>query len=199
MCIRDRDEVEEERYNKLCQNIPPFLEKFASFSSKRGSRKPMVEFAMSMTPDKRPTSFFSKKGLYRGIIDLAFRYDDDKCAVLDHKSGQKHPHKSIFDQLEGYAVLAAHTLSGIRQIILGIHWVSDSTVDWSKPVDVQTVKTKTCDLLISNIEAAALAVADGPRPQPTSWCLRCSYRSICDVGQSMRYEPIDEEPDPYRV
>ena len=32
-------------------------------------------------------------------------------------------------------------------------------------------------------EAAALAVDDGPRPNPGSWCDRCSYRGICPASR----------------
>jgi hypothetical protein len=49
----------------------------------------------------------------------------------------------------------------------------------------------------STIEAAALAVIDGPRLNAGAWCGFCSYRSICPAGREIRFEPCDElEPEP---
>jgi CRISPR/Cas system-associated exonuclease Cas4 (RecB family) len=49
--------------------------------------------------------------------------------------------------------------------------------------------------LLDNIEAAALAVDDGPRPNAGSWCDRCSYRTVCPASKDIRYEPVEYYED----
>jgi hypothetical protein len=40
-------------------------------------------------------------------------------------------------------------------------------------------------------------MVDAPRVNPGSWCERCNYRSICPAGREVRYEPVEEDPDPW--
>jgi hypothetical protein len=49
--------------------------------------------------------------------------------------------------------------------------------------------------VLDNIEAAALAVDDGPRPNPGPWCDRCSYRDRCPASKELRYEPVEYYED----
>ena len=49
--------------------------------------------------------------------------------------------------------------------------------------------------LLDNIEAAALAIDDGPRPNPGPWCDRCSYRAVCPASRELRYEPVEYYED----
>ena len=61
-------------------------------------------------------------------------------------------------------------------------------------MSVAEINQRILPEVVDTIEAAALAVDDGPRPQTSTWCLRCSYRSICPAGREVRFEPVDDEP-----
>ena len=63
------------------------------------------------------------------------------------------------------------------------------------PVPPETVIDRLVPDLLDNIEAAALAVDDGPRPNPGPWCDRCSYRELCPASRELRYEPVEYYED----
>jgi hypothetical protein len=112
-------------------------------------------------------------------------------AIIDHKSGERRQDMNITEQLQGYVVLAAAAFKNIQRFWLGVHWVADQAVDWGRPVSIGEVNQHFLPNLVANIEAAALVVQDGPRPEPSNWCERCSYRTICPEGQRLRFEPVD--------
>ena len=116
--------------------------------------------------------------------------------MVDHKCGERRTSLSFTDQLEGYAVLAAAMFRNLRQYWLGVYWVGERELDWAPPVSATQVREQLAPRLLANIEAAALAVDDGPRPAPSDWCLLCSYRSICPAAHDLLLEPVEEEPPP---
>ena len=94
------------------------------------------------------------------------------------------------------AVLALCAFRNLRKVILGVHWVADGSVDWAAPLSPEQIQYELRPKVLANIEAAALAVHDGPRCDESPWCERCSYRSVCPQAQLARFEPIDPDPEP---
>lgn len=192
------EEGDAERFQALCAAIGPFLDRMASFRQRRRVNRQLVEFELAVREDMSPTHFHAGDALFRGICDAGFLYDDTQLAIIDHKTGFRVASHRIAEQLQGYAVLGSAHFRGIRRIWLGVHWVADAEVEWSQPIGHQDVRERYQGALLNNIEAAALAVDDGPRPEPGLWCGRCGYRSICPTAYEARYEPVDDElEDPF--
>jgi RecB family exonuclease len=187
-----------ERFDTLSAAISPFLERLDQFRSKRRVNRQLVEFELAVREDLSPTHFHAGDALYRGICDAGFLYDDTQLAIIDHKTGFRVASHRIAEQLQGYAVLGAAQFRGVRRIWLGVHWVADAEVEWTAPIDQQEVRDRYLPALLNNIEAAALAVDDGPRPEPGGWCGRCGYRSVCPTAYEIRYEQVDDDlGDPF--
>ena len=188
---------EQARFDRLAGGIEPFTERIAEFRRRRRVRRQLVEYALAVREDLSSTQFYAGDAYYRGILDLAYVFDDDSIALIDHKTGVRVPGGTIADQLDGYAVLAASWFRGVRRFWLGVHWVAERAVEWGPALGPDTVGDRLAVTVLDNIEAAALAVDDGPRPNPGSYCDRCSYRSICPASQDERFESIeyDDEAD----
>ena len=83
----------------------------------------------------------------------------------------------------------------VRSFWLGVHWIAERAVEWGTPVSPEAVIDRLVPDLLDNIEAGALAVSDGPRPNPGPWCDRCSYRELCPASRTLRYEPVEYYED----
>jgi hypothetical protein len=186
------EEGEHERYDRLSPAVAPFVDRIADFRRRYRVRRTLVEFSLAMREDFTATQFYSGDAFFRGIFDAGFLYDDN-LAIIDHKTGFRIASYRLTDQLQGYAVLAAAFFRGARVIRMGVHWVADGDVEWAPPLSHAEINQRLLPAVHSNIEAAALAVDDGPRPDPGVWCGRCSYRSICPAAYEARYEPVDDE------
>jgi CRISPR/Cas system-associated exonuclease Cas4 (RecB family) len=184
------DEQEQARYDALTVGVAPFTERINRFHRQRRVQRQFVEYALAIRDDLSATQFYAGDGFYRGIVDAAYLYDDEHLAVVDHKTGRRNPGTSVRDQLEGYLVLSAAWWKNARRFWLGVHWVAERAVEWSAPVAAAEVADRLLPSLLDNIEAAALAVDDGPRTNPGPWCDRCAYRSLCPASQE-RWEPIE--------
>jgi CRISPR/Cas system-associated exonuclease Cas4 (RecB family) len=191
-----KNEAEHKRFAVLEPGIGAFLERIADFRQRHRVSRQLVEFTLAIREDLSLTQFHAPDALYRGIFDAGYLFDDGKLAVVDHKCGERRTSLSFTDQLEGYAVLAAALFKNLRQYWLGVHWVGEGALDWAAPVSAQQVREELAPRVLANIEAAALAVDDGPRPAPTDWCLWCSYRSICPAAHDMLLEPVEDDPPP---
>ncbi|MCE9580872.1 MAG: PD-(D/E)XK nuclease family protein [Deltaproteobacteria bacterium] len=189
------DAHEQARYDQLTANIAPFIERIARFRRRRRVVRQLVEFSLAVREDFTTTSFYSGDAFYRGILDVGYVFDDDSIALVDHKTGVRIPGTSIADQLEGYVVLTHAWLRSASRFWLGLHWVAERAVEWGPPVGSDEVMGRMRPGLLDNIEAAALAVDDGPRTNPGSWCERCSYRTLCPASREQRYEPVEYEED----
>lgn len=188
-------EIEQLRFDALCIGIPAFTSRIAQFRRRRRVARQLVEYSLAVREDLSTTQFYSGDAYFRGVLDLGYLFQDDALALLDHKTGVRLPGSSIADQLEGYAVLAAAAFRHVKTLWLGIHWVAERAVEWSAPVPPETIIDRLVPDLLDNIEAAALAVSDGPRPNPSTWCDRCSYRSMCPASRELRYEPVEYYED----
>lgn len=187
------------RFDSLGAGIKAFLGRMGRFRSRRRVHRELVEYALAVREDMTVTRFYAGDAFFRGILDAAFLFDESSLAVIDHKSGARVGERTIGEQLEGYAVLTAASFRNVRRIWLGVHWVAEHRVEWAPPLSVAEIHERLVPGVLNNIEAAALAVDDGPRPNPGAWCEWCNYRSICPAAIEMRFEPVDdEEPDPWR-
>ncbi len=189
------NEIEQLRFDTLGTGIEPFTTRIAAFRRRRRIARQLVEYSLAVREDLSVTQFYSGDAYFRGVIDLGYIFSDDSIALVDHKTGARIPGTSITDQLEGYAVLAAAAFRHVRQFWLGIHWVAERAVEWSAPVKPEMVVDELVPDLLDNIEAAALAVDDGPRPNPGTYCDRCSYRELCPASREHRYEPVEYYED----
>lgn len=188
-------EIEQMRFDTLVPGIGPFTARIAQFKRRRRVARQLVEYSLAVREDLSVTQFYSGDAYYRGVLDLGYVFSDDAIALVDHKTGVRVPGTSIADQLEGYAVLAAAAFRHVKTFWLGIHWVAERVVEWSPAVSPEAVVDELVPDLLDNIEAAALAVDDGPRPNPGSWCDRCSYRNLCPASREIRYEPVEYYED----
>ncbi len=186
------DPLEQARFEHLSGGIPAFLSRIAEFRRRRRVRRALVEFSLAVRENFTTTQFYAGDAFYRGIFDVGFIYDDT-LAVVDHKTGARYRNLANTDQLEGYAVLAAAGFRSVRRVWLGVHWVADAEVDWVHPISVGEIQHDLVPRVLANVEAAALAVHDGPRANPGVWCERCNYRSVCPSGIEFRFEPVDPD------
>ena len=185
------DEADQARFDALGTAVPPFVERVREFRKRRRVQRQLVEYSLAVREDMTVTQFYSGDAFYRGILDVGYLYDEDAIAVIDHKTGIRYPAARIDDQMEGYAVLAALGFKSARRVWLGVHWVAERAVEWRPPIELAQVHARLVPNLLDNIEAASLAVSDGPRPNTGYHCDRCTYRSLCPTGNNHRYEPID--------
>jgi CRISPR/Cas system-associated exonuclease Cas4 (RecB family) len=188
-------EIEQLRFDTLAHGIAPFTARIQQFRRRRRVARQLVEYSLAVREDLSVTQFYAGDAYYRGVVDLGYLFEDDSLALVDHKTGARIPGTSIADQLEGYAVLSAAAFRHLREVWLGLHWVAERAVEWSRPLPPDEIAEELVPDLLDNIEAAALAIDDGPRTNPGTWCDRCSYRTICPASREQRYEPVEYYED----
>jgi hypothetical protein len=188
-------EHEQRRFDALGTGIPAFTHRISQFRRRRRVARQLVEYSLAVREDLTVTQFYSGDAYYRGVLDLGYMFEDDSLALVDHKTGARLPGTSIADQLEGYVVLSAAAFRHVRKFWLGVHWIAERAVEWGTPVTPEHVIDKMVPDLLDNIEAAALAVDDGPRTNPGPWCDRCSFRELCPASRELRYEPVEYYED----
>ncbi len=189
------DDHEQRRYDVLVAGVEPFVARIGRFRRGRRVQRTLVEYSLAVREDGTATQFYAGDAYYRGILDAGFLYDEDQLAVVDHKTGVRMPYAALRDQLEGYLVLTAAAFRQVRRFWLGLHWVAERAVEWTEPVDAARVADRMVPTVLDNIEAAALAVDDGPRTNPGPWCDRCSYRGLCPASRQDRWEPVYDDYD----
>jgi RecB family exonuclease len=189
-----KEEVDQLRFDRLADAVAPFVTRIARFRRQRRVSRQLLEYSLAIRDDLSATSFYSGDAYYRGILDAGYLFNDDTIALVDHKTGVRLPGTTVADQLGGYAVLAAASFRP-ASTWLGVHWVASRAVEWNTPLPAAEISEKLVPELLDNIEAAALAVDDGPRTNPGPWCDRCAYRSICPASREQRYEPVEYYED----
>ncbi len=192
-CATDLSTEEElSKYAALCAKIPAFIERIGTFRRRNRVGRQLIEARLAVRTDFSPTQFYSGDAYLRGVIDVAYFYGDGNLAVVDHKTGARRANVDVTEQLEAYAVLTVATFKSAKRVWLGIHWVADGEIDWAPPISRGEVNQKLLPRVQAGVEAAALAVLEGPRTNPGSWCQWCNYRTLCPVGREMRFEPCDD-------
>jgi hypothetical protein len=187
------DEAEQRRFDSLAAGVDSFIARIGRFQRGRRVQRRLVEYSLAVREDLTATQFYAGDAYYRGILDAGYIYDEENLAIVDHKTGVRMPYAAMRDQLEGYLVLAASAFRQVRRFWLGLHWVAERAVEWTPPVDLAQVVDRISSNVLDNIEAAALAVDDGPRTNPGPWCDRCSYRAMCPASHQQRWEPVYDD------
>jgi RecB family exonuclease len=185
------DDQERSRFDQLTTAIEPFTTRVAQFRRRRRVQRQLVEYSLAIREDVSPTSFYAADAYYRGIIDVGYLFDDETLAIVDHKTGLRYPQARIGDQMDGYAVLAWASFRAARRVWLGVHWVAERAVEWAPRLEPARITDALVPELLDNIEAAALAVSDGPRTNPGPYCERCAYRELCPASRQQRYDAIE--------
>ena len=191
-----RNQYEEGRFDAIAPGVGIFAEHVEDFRRTHSVDRELIECRMGIREDGAASKFRGRGTYFRGILDAGFLFDGNQLAVIDHKTGQRSLRHTIAEQLEGYAVLAAAHFRQVQHLWLGVYWVSSAHLEWAEPVQIDDVHERFLNNVMDNIEAAALAVADGPRPSTGPWCERCGYRTVCPAGRDIRFEPVDD-PDGY--
>lgn len=179
-------------FDRLWDGVVDFKGRIAKFRSRHRVQRQLVEYALAITEELTPTQFYSKNAFFRGIFDVAYIFDN-KMAMVDHKSGARIGTRVVREQIESYAVLALQHFRQIQHFWLGVYWVADREMEWVTRAKAAEINQVFLPRVMDNIEAAALAVDDGARPNPTTWCEVCGYRSLCPAGQDFIFEPVEEE------
>jgi CRISPR/Cas system-associated exonuclease Cas4 (RecB family) len=174
---------ERARYDALAGAIGRFAERIEAFRARRRVRTELIEHRLAVAFDLSPVEFTARDAFFRGVWDVGYVFDDGVLAVVDHKTGVRRPGVDYADQLKGYATLAAAHLGALRRVWLGLHFLVDEALEWAAPVDVDRVRLEYAPQLVAQIETAARAVATR-EPRVSTWCARCSYRSICPAIRS---------------
>jgi hypothetical protein len=193
--VKLTDEHEQARYDALTAGIASFAERIAEFRRRRRVQRQLVEYSLAVREDLTATQFYAGDAYYRGVLDVAYVFEEQGLAVVDHKTGARWRGHTLRDQLDGYLVLAAAWFKSARRFWLGVHWVADRAVEWSPAVEASQVADRLAPALLDNIEAAALAVDDGPRTNTGPWCDRCAYRAVCPANRERRWEPVEYYAD----
>jgi RecB family exonuclease len=172
------DDAERARFDGMAPSVGRFVQRITELRARRRVRSELIEHRLAVTFDFMPTEFVARDAFFRGVWDAAYVFDDGVLAVVDHKTGVRRPGADYGAQLESYAALAAAHLAFVRKIWLGVHFVPDAALEWTAPIDPAAVRRDVVPRLWALIEDAARAVATR-EPRPSTWCTRCSFRSIC--------------------
>jgi hypothetical protein len=182
---------ERARFDELGAHVGTFATRIEAFRGRRRVRQELIEHRLAVTFDFAPTEFVAKGAFFRGVWDAGYLFDDGVLAVVDHKTGVRRPGADYADQLGGYATLAAAHMAFVRRIWLGIHFVPDAAMEWAPPIGVDEVRGRVAPRLLAYIEEAAAAVR-GREPRVSTWCGRCSYRSICPAMRAAALADLPE-------
>lgn len=183
---------ERQRFDALGHSVGRFVERIAAFRGRRRVRSEFIEHRLAVTFDFAPTEFLAKNAFFRGVWDVGYLFDDGVLAVVDHKTGIRRPGADFADQLGGYAALAGAHMGFLKKVWLGVHFVGDAALEWAPPTDLLGIRAEVAPRLQAYIEEAA-AAARGQEPRMSTWCVRCSYRSICPA---IRAAALAELPEP---
>ncbi len=189
------DDEERARLDVLAPAVERFAERIVDFKLRRRVRTELVEHRLAVAFDLAPVEFTARDAFFRGVWDVGYVFDDGQLAVVDHKTGVRRPGADYADQLKGYAVLAAAHMGAVRRLWLGLHFLVDAALEWAAPVDIDRVHEEYAPRLVAQIEDAARAVATRA-PNLSTWCLRCSYKSICPAIRAAAAAELPEtEPE----
>jgi hypothetical protein len=166
--------------------VEDFVRRIEGFKVQFKVKKAIPEKKLAITVDFKKTTFFDKKGLFRGVIDVTLITGDDRCVVLDHKTGAQKPLSMHQDQLEGYAVILTANYPEIRSVRAGLNYLggdpqpNGKRIVWAREHDTTHINTRLRQNLIKHLTRAAdSAQSDEPRK---SWmCNFCGYRPLCPL------------------
>jgi ATP-dependent exoDNAse (exonuclease V) beta subunit len=166
--------------------VEDFVQRIEGFKTQFKVKKVVPEKKLAITPAFTQTTFFDKKGLFRGVIDVTIITGDDRCVVIDHKSGAQKPLSMHQDQLEGYAVILTANYPTIKAVRAGLNYLggepqaNGKRIVWAREHDKNHINTRLRQNLIKHLTRAAdSAKTDEPKK---SWmCNFCGYRPLCPL------------------
>jgi RecB family exonuclease len=166
------------------QAVEDFLRGIEEFDRQVGIHKILAEQKVALTPDWRPTQFFSRDGLIRGVVDVIIVTKDRRAIVIDHKTGVVKPISKYQEQTETYSVFVDALITGLSGVRMAIHYVgSDPNAKgtrtmWAPEYGVDVVRTRFKQNLIDYLARAAEA-AESSEPNECWLCNFCGYQSVC--------------------
>ena len=175
--------------------VGEFVRRIDGFRTRRRVQAEFIEHRLAVAFDLSPLEFISRDAFFRGVWDVGYLFDDGLLAVVDHKTGIRRGPADYADQLAGYALLAAAHVGPMKRVWLGVHFVAEAAMEWSEPVDREHVHDQIGPRVVANIEAAAAALAGGRVPKMSTWCRRCSYKSICPAMRASDGELPEPPPE----
>jgi CRISPR/Cas system-associated exonuclease Cas4 (RecB family) len=189
-------EEERARFDEMGAAVMKFVERIDAFRARRRLRHELIEHRLAVTFDFSPTEFVARDVFFRGVWDAGYLFDDGLLAVVDHKTGVRRAAADYASQLEGYAALAAANLGHVKKVWLGVHFVPDAAMEWTPAVELDVVRREFVPRVLQTIEEAAAAASAGPVAKVSTWCQRCSYKSICPTmrAAAAAAEALPESP-----
>lgn len=170
------------------QAVEDFLRGIDEFDRTVGIHKILAEQKVALTPDWRPTKFFSREGLIRGVIDLVIITKNRQAVVIDHKTGVVKPISKYQEQTETYSIFVDALISGLASVRMAIHYVgadpniSGKRTIWAPEYSVEVVRTKFKENLVAYLLRAAEAAAT-EEATPCWLCNFCGYKASCPAAK----------------
>jgi hypothetical protein len=186
---------ERARFDELSVSVGKFVQRVDGFRQRRRVQAELIEHRLAVAFDLSPLEFISRDAFFRGVWDAGYLFDDGLLAVVDHKTGVRRGPADYVDQLHGYALLAAAHVPPMKRVWLGVHFVAEAAMEWAEPVERERIKAEIAPRLVAAIEAAAATVNAGPVPRMSTWCRRCSYKSICPAMRACDGELPEPSPE----
>jgi len=159
--------------------VESFKERFLRFNAERV----WTELRFGIDENRQPIDFWSPKGLFRGITDLAAR-TDGQFIVIDHKTGRSSLEKCR-DQLYGCALGAKAMWPDTRSIRAGVHILKEpSDILWDAPYTDFEVLWEHMLGLIAEAEINAERARQNPELAITGWwCTFFNHTKGCPKCQ----------------
>lgn len=166
--------------------IEDFLRRLENFKTQLGVTKVYPERKSAITPEFTKCSFFDKKGLFRGVIDLTLLLADKRAVVLDHKSGSPKDVRHHQSQLESYAVILKAQHPELKSVRAGLHVLggdpqpNGKRILWIREHAADYINTNLRSSLIKVLTQAAQSV-QSDEPKKSWMCDWCGYKTICPL------------------
>lgn len=166
--------------------VEDFMRRLESFKTQFKVKQTFSEKKLAITPDFKPTTFFDKKSLFRGVIDVTLITGDNRCIVIDHKTGAQKPMHMHQDQLEGYAVILTVNHPTLKSVLAGLNYLggepqpNGKRIAWARTHETKDINTRLRQGLIKHLTRAADS-AQSDEPKKGWMCNFCGYRPLCPL------------------
>lgn len=166
--------------------VEDFVQRLENFKAQFKVKQAIPEKKLAITPDFKKTTFFDKKGLFRGVVDVTLITGDNRCVVIDHKTGAHKPINQHQDQLEGYAVILTSHYPELKSVRAALNYLggdpqpNGKRLVWARQHETPHITTRLRQSLIKHLTRAAdSAQSDEPRK---GWmCNFCGFKPICPL------------------
>lgn len=158
-----------------------FVKKMAVFQKKHGviPQNRFIERRWAIRPDFTNTEFFDKKGLFRGVVDLALLTAAKDLIIIDHKSGKEKPLSEFEAQFRAYCLMAVAKFPQIRGVQTAINFTLTDKLTWNPYVSVAQIRDEYRPWMIDYLTKSCEKLLEEPKPVKGWYCGWCGYKSIC--------------------